>query len=260
LVPGVLNRGVTDAPSGGEGPPGGAGNEPNNTSPAAGTTNNCDAKLDLDAIKLLIEGEQRLLGLFDARQGSADTKLTAAATGALALPAATLALAERLTIAPNALKLGYAIVVVLVIIAIGLRLWNGAALRRRDKDLKKALPAMPVSPAPPQEDRRTQQSATGQGPIMSWNVPTQIRRFRHRKKLSTESARAEKARLQWQGCEPTADLATVQGLALELWRARALDSREMAQKKEKTTAVTGGAFVLALIATVLLVACSGPAP
>ena len=82
---------------------------------------------------VLVEGEQRLLAVFDARQASADAKLTAALTGALALPTATVALAgaSSLSAHPVVLRGGYAAVVGAVILLLVFRLWNGGRWRKR---------------------------------------------------------------------------------------------------------------------------------
>ena len=82
-------------------------------------------RLHPETLRILIEGEQKLLAVFDARQASADAKLTAAATGALALPAAVLALRDPLGVPPETLRCGYGVVVVLVSVVFLLRMWGG---------------------------------------------------------------------------------------------------------------------------------------
>jgi NADH:ubiquinone oxidoreductase subunit 6 (subunit J) len=90
------------------------------------------AKLQAESLQLLIEGEQKLLALFDARQASADARMTGAGTGALALPAATLALAKPLEHSEHFFKLMYAGVVVLVAIVFVVRMLVGSWKRRKN--------------------------------------------------------------------------------------------------------------------------------
>jgi hypothetical protein len=87
---------------------------------------------DRASLQLLIEGEQKLLALFDARQVSADARMTAAATGALALPAATLALAKPLARSEALFKWLYGGVVVLVALVFVVRMLVG--WKRRSKE------------------------------------------------------------------------------------------------------------------------------
>jgi hypothetical protein len=201
-----------------------------------------DANLDATALSSLIDGEQRLLELFDARQARADAKLAAAATGALALPAATLALASPLAIHAGQLKVAYAIVVGLVILVFSAQLWNGGKLRRRDRARK-------VADATSGTKRHSEVADATPG---TSNPNGRISEIRRRWTLSTESADAQEARRAWQNLEPTADPLIVQSCALKLWRTRAIDSREIAHGKEKVAAMAGFVFALALAATVLL--------
>lgn len=170
----------------------------------------------VEALGLLIEGEQKLLAVFDARQASADAKLTAAVTGALALPAAALALHRPLNADEGLLKWGYAIVVALVAILFLLRTYGGW-LRRRE-------------PTPNEPGRKS------------------------KKTISAESEEAAAARDAWWGCEGTADPITVQEYALALWRTRAQHSRHIAQVKDIIAVVGGCVFVIALALMVVLVA------
>jgi hypothetical protein len=90
------------------------------------------AKLWSDSLQLLIEGEQKLLALFDARQASADGRMTAAATGALALPAATLALAKPLERNEDLFKKLYAGVVRVVALVFVVRMLVGWKTKKKE--------------------------------------------------------------------------------------------------------------------------------
>jgi hypothetical protein len=175
------------------------------------------AGLNAEAFRLLIEGEQKLLALFDARQASADTKMTAALTGALALPTATLALANPLKADETLLKVAYAAIAFLVIVILVMRFGSGIGRRNAERAKREELGGRP------------------------------------KKKLSTESLDAALARDAWWKCEATADPLTVQALALELWRTRAKHSRDIAQVKDRAAAIAAAAFVFALIISAILV-------
>jgi hypothetical protein len=181
------------------------------------STDDDPAGRNTEALRLLIEGEQRLLALFEARQASADAKMTAAFTGAVALPAATLALAEPLKANEKHLKWAYAFVVGLLAVVLVMRFLSG--LRRRYTE----------------------------------GVVERNGHHRRRRMLSTESLDAALARKEWWKCEATTDPLTVQAQALELWRTRAKHSRKTAQFKDFAAGIAGAAFILALAILIYLV-------
>lgn len=85
--------------------------------------------LSTEALRLLIENEQKLLAAFDARQASADARMTASLTGALALPVATVALAKTQT-DEGTFQCLYAVVVGLVCAAVLIRACVGFKYRK----------------------------------------------------------------------------------------------------------------------------------
>jgi hypothetical protein len=178
-----------------------------------------------DALALQIAEEQKLLAAYEARQAAADSKLTAAATGALALPAATLALAQPLHIDPSKLKVVYVVIVALVIVIFALRTWNGGKLMRRRRD--------------------------GDAEHETDDFSGRVRRLRTIR-YSTESRRSRAAREAWWRCPEVATMHTVQTLALELWRSRCEHSRDIAHGKEKLAAVASFVFIAALSLTIWL--------
>ncbi|HEU0318541.1 MAG TPA: hypothetical protein VFR49_14495 [Solirubrobacteraceae bacterium] len=171
-------------------------------------------RLDGAALTILIDGEQRLLAVFDARQDRADAKLAAAATGALAIPAATLALASAKT--PTTVEaLAYGADIVFIIFVLMLRFLTGEVVRAR----------------------------VGSGVDAS----TERRRPWGRRVVSSESVASAAAREAWWSLGPSADPLVVQVQALELWRTRAQHSRQVAQRKEKAAGLAGAVFAAVLL-------------
>ena len=98
------------------------------------------------ALDLLIDGELKLLAIYDARQASADTRTTALATAAIGLPTLILALSRAFASHAMLLKVGYVLtIVVAFIIIVGARSWN--AWRRRRTDAKHPGPLISAEAA-----------------------------------------------------------------------------------------------------------------
>lgn len=172
------------------------------------------AKLAAESLQLLIEGEQKLLALFDARQANADARMTATATAALALPAATLALAKPLERSEDFFKWMYGGVVVLVaLVFIGRMFFSWR--RRRDEPGKRRVAF-------------SSESRTAAKTREDW-----WRLCDH---------------------EGTDDPTAVQQQALKMWHARAQHSRNMAQVKDVASVAVAVLFVVALGMSVAMVA------
>jgi hypothetical protein len=180
------------------------------------------------ALDLLIEGEQKLLAVFDARQATADAKTTAAAAGAILLPAATLTLAGAVGNNGAWLKVVYVIVALLAAITVVVRTWTGTKVRKAEDH----LPA-------PHGDLAAEKAAAG----------------RRGKKLSTESLAAARARDKWWACDLRTASAPddVRELAANMWRTRAKHSRHLAQDKEMAATIAAGVFIVALLLSAVLV-------
>lgn len=167
------------------------------------------------ALDVLIDGELKLLGIYDARQASADARTTALATAAIGLPTLILTLSK--SFASNAVvpKVGYVVIIVVAFVVVGARSWN--AWRRRRSD-----PAQP-------------------GPL-----------------ISAEAAGVATARKAWDNYQRVTavqdiDPIAAKQLALEMWRARAVDSRRVAQIKDILSVAAAIAFGIALGVSAYLV-------
>lgn len=177
------------------------------------------------ALELLIDGEVQLLAAYDARQGSADSRITALATAAIALPTLTLSLSKAFAQNPAPLRLTYVAVVVAAALVVFARAWNG--WRRRSVNVTDArLNAMRTKPR--------------------WTI-------------SAEAIDVTKARNEWRAYQRetpvhTADPIRVQQLALGLSRARARDSHKVAQIKDGLSVAAAAVFVAALVISADLVA------
>jgi len=190
-------------------------------------------------LELLIDGEVKLLAACDARQASADTRTTALATGAIALPTLTLSLSNVFAKDPFPLQALYVVVVATAGLLVLLRAWNGWRGRRINTTDAAALGTDASATAVAVEDQRPQLRAL-------WTI-------------SAETIDVTKARKAWRAYQRTtsledADPIRVQQLALDMWRARAKDSHKVAQIKDKLSVVAAVVFVAALTTSAVLVA------
>lgn len=183
-------------------------------------------KLEADAFAVLVDGEQRLLTLFDARQDRADTRLAATATGAVALPAVTFAL-HSLKLSDVWLIIVYGLEIVLIIAVLILRSTSGMEWRART-------------------DGRSR------GDVVTGPRRREKLRFWRRYALSAESFESDRALKVWWANGPGTDLFVVQSRALDLWRTRAQRSRELAHRKEKAAAKAIAAFAILFLVIVLI--------
>jgi hypothetical protein len=194
------------------------------------------------ALDLMIEGEQKLLAVFDARQASADTKTAAAVAAAVAVPTLTLTLGKSLAQHEAWLNVTYGLVVLAVTAAVLARAWSGH--RRRTYDVMSYRQVL--------DEKERRDAAAKQGSGRARRAP---------KQLTTESMAAKAAREDWWRYQVKDgktrldgdDVNAVRELALTMWRARAADSRQTAQDKELVTLFAALAFVFALIASAVLV-------
>jgi hypothetical protein len=171
------------------------------------------------ALELLADGEIKLLSVYDARQASADSRTTALATAAVALPTLILSLSKALTNNGPLLWVGYALVILAAAVVIGVRAWGGWRRRRTRED--------------------------GTEP--------------DHHKVGAEALAVKVARRAWRTYQQetavaNADPIRVRQLALDMWRTRANDSHNVAQIKDKLSVAAAAAFLLALILSALLVA------
>lgn len=184
-----------------------------------------DQAPDQDALQELIDGEIKLLAAYDARQASADARTRATATAALALPTLTLSLAKSFATNESTLNWFYGLVVVASIAALVLALWNWQ---------------QPGIDEPATNQQRAE-------PARRWRI-------------STESQAAKDARTQWRSWydpdmadNSRANTGDVRRDALRMWRTRAVDSRHIAQLKEKASVGATVGLVLALVGSAVLV-------
>jgi hypothetical protein len=84
------------------------------------------------ALDLLIDGELKLLAIYDQRQANADTRTTALASAAIALPTLILGLSKSFASNALLLKVGYVTIIVLAFFVFAARSWNAWG-RRRDR-------------------------------------------------------------------------------------------------------------------------------
>ena len=167
------------------------------------------------ALDVLIDGELKLLGIYDARQASADARTTALATAAIGLPTLILSLSKSFASSAVLPKVGYVVIILVAFVVVGARSWN--AWRRRRSD--------PKHP----------------GPL-----------------ISAEAAGVATAREAWYAYQrvtalPDSDPIRAKQLALEMWRARAVDSRRVAQIKDILSVAAAIAFGIALGVSAYLV-------
>jgi|GEM_PF-6049934 hypothetical protein len=177
------------------------------------------------ALDLLIDGELKLLDIYNARQASADTRTTALASAAIGLPTLILGLSKSFASDALLLKVGYVVIIVVAFIVVAARSWN--AWRRRRGD--------PVSAE-----------------------AADVARARQRWHFSAEAAEVAQARLQWREYQRdtapgNSDPIRVKQLALKMWRTRAVDSRHVAEIKDVLSVVAAIAFGIALIVSAGLV-------
>jgi hypothetical protein len=156
------------------------------------------------------------LAIYDARQGSADTRTTALATAAVALPPLILSLSKAFRSNATLLHVSYLAVVAFAIGILLARAWNAWRKRPRDAD-------------------------------------------GGRLHVSAEGAAVADASHHWRDYQTAkqvgeANPIRVRQLALEMWRARAGDSRQVAQIKDIISVVAALLLVLALVITGILVA------
>jgi hypothetical protein len=175
------------------------------------------------ALDVLIDGEAKLLAIYDARQASADARIAAFSTGAAALPTLTLSLTDGFTGNETLFEGIYVAVVVAAVLVLVPRAWN--AWRRRAIQRDEAL---------------------GQ------------RRFWKGLELSAEAAAVSATRKAWRDYQRTtpvegADPLHVRQLALAMWRARAQDSHKVAQFKDVLSVVAAVVFGFALLISIILV-------
>ena len=202
--------------------------EPENTPSKPSSSRDREWKIDVQAstpadasdrvgkaLDLLIDGELKLLAIYDARQASADTRTTALATAAIGLP--TLILTISRSFASKALlpKVGYVVIIIMALVVVGARSWNAWRRRRTDH--------------------------THPGPLISAEA------------LNVVRARREWRDYQRTKTVDDTDPIRVRQLALEMWRTRAMDSRKVAEIKDILSVVAAVAFALALAVSAYLV-------
>lgn len=176
------------------------------------------------ALDLLVDGELKLLAIYDARQASADTRTTALAAAAIALPPLILSLSKAFTSNSTLLHWGYLAVVILAILILIIRGWNAWRTRQPTKN----------------------QPRLKSQPKHKWLY------------VSADSAAVADAREKWRDYQVKTgvgktDPVRVGQLALEMWRARADDSRKVAHIKERLSVLAGILLVFALVITAILV-------
>jgi len=207
-----------------------------------------DPPLDADevasaakALPLLIDNEAKLLAAYDARQASADARITALATASVALLTLTLSLSKAFARNPARLHVVYAVVVVAAVLVGFARAWNGwrrrAVGKMTDDDLAAARSKSARTPGENGAGARTKNAWT----------------------ISSEAVEVAQARRAWRAYQRetpvrVADQIRVQQLALRMWRARADDSRRIAQTKDKLSAAAAIVFAVALGLSAYLVA------
>lgn len=180
----------------------------------------------------LIEGELKLLAAYDARQATADARTRATATAALALPTLTLSLTKSFADDEGELNTIYLIVIAAAVVALVASLVDWQR-RKTVKDTMKTEGA----PAKRIEERTS----------------------RLRIRISHESAAAQIARKAWRECYDSekdccrCNAVKVRRRALRMWRTRAIDSRHIAQVKEKASAIAMLGLVIALMGSAWLV-------
>ena len=184
------------------------------------------------ALDLLVEGELKLLAIYDARQASADARTAALATAAVALPPLILSLSKSFNANSTAARWLFSGVVVIVLIIVVIRAWN--AWRRRS-------PALDDSPAARAEAEQKRHF--------------ELSRPFH---VSSESREVADARTRWRSYQTEKsvgeiDPIRVRQLELEMWRARADDSRSVAQKKDGISVASAVLLAIALTITGALV-------
>jgi hypothetical protein len=172
----------------------------------------------IDALERLIDGELKLLAIYDARQASADTRTAALATAAIALPPLLLSLSKSFTSNAALLRVGYLVVVIAAIGILLVRVWNAW---------------------------RTRPSTNTEGVAGGLHV-------------SAEGAAVADARAKWRGYQKVkqvgqADPVRVRQLALEMWRTRADDSRRVAEIKDIMSVAAALLLAIALLITGILV-------
>jgi hypothetical protein len=182
------------------------------------------------ALDLLIDGELKLLDIYNARQTSADTRTTALASAAIGLPTLILGLSKSFASNALLLKVGYVAIIVAAFIAVAARSWN--AWRR-------------------QPGRRLISTEAASAPQLP-------QRWRKVLRISAEAPDVAKARDQWRDYQHdmapgNRDPIRVKELALEMWRTRAIDSRRVAEIKDILSVVAASAFGIALIVSAGLV-------
>ena len=167
------------------------------------------------ALDLLIDGELKLLALYDARQASADTRTAALATAAIGLPTLILTISGSFASHAVLLHVGFIVIAAVAAFVVFARSWN--AWRRRANDPKHL--------------------------------------HLH---ISAEAAAVAQARRQWRGYQDdtpvdAGDPIRVRQLALKMWRARAMDSRRVAEIKDVLSVIAAVAFAIGLAVSVYLV-------
>jgi len=185
------------------------------------------------ALDLLIDGELKLLDIYNARQTSADTRTTALASAAIGLPTLILGLSKSFASDALLLKVGYVVIIVGAFIAVAARSWN--AWRR-------------------QPGRRGRRRISAEAA----SAPQPRQRWREVLRISAEAPDVAQARKRWRDYQhDTApgnhDPIRVQELALEMWRTRAIDSRRVAEIKDILSVVAASAFGIALTVSAGLV-------
>lgn len=188
------------------------------------------------ALELLIDGELKLLAIYDSRQASADTRTAALATAAIALPPLILSLSKSFRSNAALLHVSYFAVVIVAIGIVLARAWN--AWRRRAHDKPSEIGATET------EKHATNAKANAKP---SWWP-----------RISAEGPAVKDAREKWRKYQDDthldqADPVRVQQLALEMWRARADDSRHVAEIKDIMSVAAALLLALALLITGILV-------
>ncbi len=165
------------------------------------------------ALDLLIDGELKLLDIYNARQNSADTRTTALASAAVGLPTLILGFSKSFASDALLLKVGYVVIIVVAFIVVAARSWNAWRRRRGGSGLLRI-------------------SAEADG------VAQARKRWRDYQR-DTAPGNSNPIR--------------VKQLALEMWRTRAIDSRRVAEIKDVLSVVAASAFGIALIVSAGLV-------
>ena len=210
-------------------------------------------KQDTDACKealdILIDQNQRLFAIYDARRGNAETKAAGILTADVAIAAATATAVGVAKHVKSLLLVGLLVLLLLLVASVICALYTGAAagLYRRLGVLKKFVRAG--------TDRPSRQHPADARPLGSADGPTPGRKDKG-PLLSTESTEYRRAASSLDHeaeklcseCDRVEDAATrVRLRTLELWQRRREDAHEAAKRKDQGVGAAGGTLGVALL-------------